>query len=80
MPLKTLKCWKTPIKDLSPLAGMSLQLIIVTLKNITQGIEVLRPMNSLQQIGVNRSDDGYSPFPPFQFWKKYDAGELSGSR
>ena len=60
--------------DLSPLAGMSLeQVILASPRKVTKGIEILRAMNSLKTIGTAWD----KKYPPAEFWKKYDAGEFN---
>ena len=72
MPLATLIWHRTEVSDLSPLRETSLSSVILTPKNITKGIDILRQMKSLRTIGV----DGGTPILPGEFWKKYDAGEF----
>ncbi len=74
MPLTLLWCQDTWGSDLSPLAGMSLTTLVFTPKSNTTGIDVIRRMKSLNQIGVNTGD---RVVPPAEFWKKYDAREFS---
>jgi len=69
--LTTLFCNNTQVEDLSPLKSLSLTAISLTPQNITQGMDVIRQMKSLEAIGL----DGTS-FSPEDFWKKYDAGEF----
>lgn len=59
------------VRDLTPLQEMSLTEISLTPSNITQGLDGLRRMRSLQTIGV-----GSRAFPAAEFWKRYDAGEF----
>ena len=51
---------------------MELESFAFTPANITSGIEVIREMKSITQIGIS----GGSLMPPDEFWKKYDAGEF----
>jgi predicted Ser/Thr protein kinase len=67
MQLSLLHCGDTPISDLSPLDGMNLTEIWFTPRNITKGIDAIRRMKSLTNVGN---------LPPTEFWKKYDAGEF----
>lgn len=71
--LKNLAIQKTGVTDLTPLQGMNLQMILFTPKSITTGIEVLREMTSLQQIGIDYED--YTN--PADFWARYDKGEFT---
>jgi len=74
MPLSTLRIWNTPVQDLTPLAGMKLRQLIFTPKNITRGLEVVRQMKSLEDIGT--SWESKLNWPADVFWKKYDAGDF----
>ena len=60
------------VSDLRPLAGANLHKLIFTPKNIHAGIEVVRAMSSLAEIGVDW--DKY--WPTAEFWRRYDAGEF----
>jgi hypothetical protein len=73
MPLTHLACADTPVSDLSPLAGMKLKEFVFTPKNITKGIEIVRGMKSIREIGPRYS----RLMDPEVFWKKYDAGEFN---
>ncbi len=72
MPLTYLNCDSTPVTDLSPLAGMKLESLAFTPANITKGIEAIRAMPTLKQIGLNWQ----KYLPASAFWQKYDAGEF----
>jgi Leucine-rich repeat (LRR) protein len=65
---------KTPVKDLSPLQGLSLQRLILTPPGVESGIEAVRSMESLREIGTNFE----SVMPAEEFWKQYDAGKFKG--
>ena len=73
VPLTLLWCYDTRVSDLSPLTGMSLKTVSFTPKNITTGIDAIRRMKSLSQIGLY---GGGLLLPPADFWKRYDAGEF----
>ena len=75
MPLTELCCDHTLVSDLTPLKGMHLALVCFTPKKITEGIDAIRQMKSLKTIGLSGEDK--DQFPPDEFWKKYDAGELA---
>lgn len=51
---------------------MELGEILLTPKNITQGLEILRAMKSLKIIGITYVE----AWPAAEFWKKHDAGEF----
>ncbi|MBL7220027.1 MAG: protein kinase [Phycisphaerae bacterium] len=61
------------VSDLSALRGMMLEKFHFTPKNITKGIEIIRNMKSIRQIGI-RWDHRLKPE---EFWKKYDAEKAS---
>ena len=73
MPLTGLWIDSTQVSDLTPLAGMNLTVIACTPKNISQGMDVIRQMKSLQTIGTSWEDQ----LPPDKFWKKFDAGDFN---
>ena len=54
---------------------MSLTTISLTPGNITQGLDILRGMKSLQEIGLTFLEK--DRLPAAEFWKKYDAGEFN---
>lgn len=79
--LQRLHIGETPVSDVSPLQGLSLQRLVFTPGRITKGIEVLKAMPSLQTIGTAFEDDVDTTLPSAQFWQKYDAGEFgSGAK
>ena len=53
---------------------MNLAKIAFTPQNISQGIVIVRRMNSLKNIGISGAPKDL--LPPAEFWKKYDAGEF----
>ncbi len=75
-PLRHLECQFTRVSDLSPLAGVSLETLLFTPANITRGIEVIRKMDSLTAIGVQRNN----LLPPKVFWEHYDHGDYGRPR
>lgn len=74
--LQRLNIVGTKVTDLSPLAGLPLTRISLTPENITDGIEVLRDMPSLNNILTTTV--GASTQSAAQFWSKYDAGVYKG--
>ena len=72
MPLKTLTIDLTGVTDLKPLQAMRLEDISLTPNNITQGMDILRGMKSLQTIGIGAGQ----PLPSAEFWARYDDGEF----
>lgn len=77
--LQRLNIAETEITDLRPLAGLKLQRLIFTPENISEGMDLLREMNSLQ--GLDTSFDGVEQaMTPAEFWDRYDRGEWSVGR
>jgi hypothetical protein len=73
MPLTVLILANCAVRDLTPLAGMSLQEIFLPARlGSVKGVEVLRRMKTLRRIIVQ----GGKEFSPAEFWKRYDAKEL----
>jgi hypothetical protein len=69
----------TSVEDLTPLAGMPLEMLYFTPKNITKGIDAIRQMKSLKKIGLKFSflKEEATVFPTEEFWKRYDMGAFS---
>ena len=65
MPLKALRIENTGVSDLKPLQDMLLESILLTTKNITEGLDILRDMSSLKTIG-NAFEQS---LPPVEFWE-----------
>ncbi|MCE9525213.1 MAG: protein kinase [Planctomycetales bacterium] len=72
IPLIRLEINGSGVSDLRPLQGMPLRILRLTPQNITQGIDVLRDIKSLEIIGI----DSDKAWPPAEFWERYDKGEF----
>jgi formylglycine-generating enzyme required for sulfatase activity/Leucine-rich repeat (LRR) protein len=72
MPLVRLHIYGSGVSDLSPLKGMPLQEFRFDPQNITQGLDVLREIKTLQTIGTG----GNQAWPPAEFWERLDKGEF----
>jgi serine/threonine protein kinase len=72
MPLAILYFVNTRVTDLSPLEGLPLREIWLNPRDITQGWDVLRGIQSLKVVRVVNV-----LFPAAEFWKKYDAGDFN---
>jgi internalin A len=70
--LKRLHIGGTKVKDLSPLKGLPLTRLIFSPKNITVGLETIRKMKTLTEIGTTLE----TRMPPKQFWQLYDQQRL----
>ena len=73
MPLEDLAINGTKVNDLTPLKGMALKSFSFTPRNITRGLELVRAMTSLREIGINHEQR----IQAADFWKRFDAGEFS---
>ena len=74
MALTALEINDTRVADLSPLEGLKLTTILFTPKAIAKGLDVIRQMKSLTNIGVGWGER--DQFSPEEFWQKYDAGRF----
>ena len=72
MALKRLHIGDTPVEDLTPLANLALRRLIFTPGNISRGLEAVRGMTSLREIGTTFENR----MPAEQFWQRYDRGEF----
>jgi Leucine-rich repeat (LRR) protein len=73
MPLLRLHIFNSSVSDLRPLQGMPLQEFRFDPQNITQGLDVLREIKTLQTIGTGSNQ----AWPPAEFWERYDKGEFN---
>jgi serine/threonine protein kinase/formylglycine-generating enzyme required for sulfatase activity/Leucine-rich repeat (LRR) protein len=72
MPLKTLNIEGNDVTDLKALEGIELESINLTPKNITQGLELLRNLKTINSVGTSGDE-----YPAAEFWKRYDKGEFA---
>ena len=70
--LQRLHIGETPVKDLTPLSGLTLNRLIFSPVNISQGLEVVRKMESLRELGTTFENR----MPAQQFWLHFDKGEF----
>ncbi len=73
LPLTELCINGSSVSDLSPLKDMPLDMIRLTPRDITQGLEILRDMKSLKTISIAPYQDRC---PVAEFWARYDRGEF----
>ncbi|NNE91650.1 MAG: hypothetical protein HKN23_08385 [Verrucomicrobiales bacterium] len=64
---------ETPVTDLSTLAGVPLTRLVFSPDRIKKGLDVVRQIPSLREIGTQFEDAGNDLLPPHAFWPKYDA-------
>lgn len=77
LPLKELRLNATRITDLGPLAGLPLERLVLP-PVVEKGLESLRTIPTLRQIGVDW-DGAWPPVPAAEeFWRRLDAGEAAG--
>lgn len=72
--LQRLHIGETQVTDLRPLAGLRLTRLIFTPSRITEGLEIVRQMDTLQELDIELRDE--RRWSPEEFWRHYDAGEL----
>jgi len=70
--LERLHIGETPMSDLTPLKGLSLKRFIFTPGRITKGIEIIRGMKSIREIGPSFENR----MNPSQFWSLYSEGKF----
>lgn len=70
--LQRLHIGGTRVSDVTPLKGLHLERLVFTPKSIKTGLEVLRAMKSLAEIGTSLG----TSMPPKKFWELYDQGKL----
>ncbi|MBI1345207.1 hypothetical protein GC163_02845 [bacterium] len=75
--LQRLHLGESQVSDLRPLEGLRLTRLIITPANIQQGMDVVRNMNTLRELDIEFREP--RPWPPEEFWQKYDAGELTSA-
>lgn len=70
--LKRLHIGGTRVRDLTPLKDLRLTRLIFSPKAINAGLEAIRHMNTLTELGTTLE----TRMPPKQFWELYDQGGL----
>ena len=65
----------TPVKDLTALAGLPLTRLVFDPAKIEKGIDGIRGITTMKEIGTKFEQDLNTLLPPAQFWPKYDAGD-----
>ena len=76
-PLEELVLTGTQVTDLTALKRMPLKKLAFSPERVTNGIEAVRAIESLQQIAGKHREDGKADYlPAAEFWRKYDAGEF----
>jgi hypothetical protein len=71
--LQRLHVGGAPVTDLTPLKDLHLTRLIFTPATVTKGIDGLRAMGTVTELGVTLE----GRMPPKQFWALYDQGKLN---
>lgn len=71
--LQRLHIAETPVTDLSPVASLSLTRLIFTPGRIERGLDGVRDMSTLTEIGPSLE----RRLSPGEFWTEYDAGKFA---
>lgn len=74
--LQRIHIGETPVKDLTPIARLPLTRLVFTPSTVEKGVDLIRQIPTMQQLGVVFEDDMSTLMAPPQFWAKYDAGEF----
>lgn len=69
--LQRLHIGETPVTDLTPLASLHLTRLVFDIGKIKKGIEGIKEMRSLQELGSKFEDGANNLVPPAQFWLKH---------
>jgi len=75
-PLQRLHIGGAEVTDLTPIGSSQLTRLIFTPGKITKGLDAVRKMASLQELGTRFDDTADDKMPPATFWERYDKGEL----
>ncbi|MFH1918655.1 MAG: leucine-rich repeat domain-containing protein [Planctomycetota bacterium] len=80
LPITRLHIARSEVTDLAPLEWLQLERFVFTPGNIQAGIEHVRNMRSLRQIGTSFGEESEGResdvVPPGEFWELYDAGKF----
>jgi hypothetical protein len=74
--LMRLHIGEAPVRDLTPLAGLRLTRLVFTPATVEKGIDEVRTIPTMTEIGTQFEDQANTLMPPAVFWPKYDAGEF----
>ena len=69
--LQRLHIGETPVEDLTPLAGVNLTRLVFTPSRIKRGMNVVRSLYGLREMGTVFDDTGRDLTSPEAFWAKY---------
>jgi hypothetical protein len=74
-PIEILRIEKTSVRDLTPLSGLPLKQFTFWPEDITRGLDVVRDMPTIEQLGW-----GNAMVSPVRFWGAFDSGTRIGER
>jgi internalin A len=74
--LQRLHIGGTEVTDLTPLGSSQLTRLIFTPAKIKTGLDAVRKIATLQELGTRFDDSADDKMPPASFWELYDKGEL----
>jgi hypothetical protein len=74
--LQRLHIGGTEVTDLTPLGSSQLTRLIFTPGKIKKGLDAVRKIATLQELGTRFDDAADDKMPPATFWELYDKGEL----
>jgi Leucine-rich repeat (LRR) protein len=69
--LQRLHIGETLIEDLTPLGGLNLTRLVFSPGRIERGMEVVRSLSNLGEIGTKFDDQGKDLMPPDAFWAQF---------
>ncbi|MCA9079989.1 MAG: hypothetical protein KDA58_05490 [Planctomycetaceae bacterium] len=72
--LQRLNIADTNVTDVTPLAKLPLSRLILSPGKISQGMDLLRAMPTLQEIDTQFEGEQPKALPASEFWERYDAG------
>jgi internalin A len=76
--LRRLSIINTDVTDLWPLTDLQLSRLLFIPSKIETGIEAVRNMRSLTELGTQTIDES-NAVPAAEFWQRYDAGEFAAT-
>ena len=71
--LQRLHIGETLVEDLTPLAGVNFTCLVFTPSRIKRGMNVVRSLYGLREIGTVFDDGGRDLTSPEAFWAKYSS-------
>ncbi len=69
--IQRLHIGETLIEDLTPLRGLNLTRLVFTPSRIKHGIEIVRGLSNLREVGTKFDDQGRDIMPPDAFWAQF---------